>query len=78
MLTSLNILAFSLCFFLTFKGKNFPSTSDSGTTGNTVVDFYWGTELYPRIFGWDVKVFTNCRFGMMYWAVGICCYAYKQ
>lgn len=28
-----------------------------------------GTELYPRIFGFDVKVFTNCRFGMMYWAL---------
>lgn len=28
-----------------------------------------GTELYPRIFGWDVKVFTNCRFGMMFWAL---------
>jgi hypothetical protein len=31
--------------------------------------YYWGTELYPRIFGFDVKVFTNCRFGMMIWAV---------
>ena len=20
-----------------------------------------GMELYPRIFGWDVKMFTNCR-----------------
>ena len=32
-------------------------------------DYYWGTELYPRILGWDVKVFTNCRFGMMAWAI---------
>lgn len=37
-----------------------------------------GTELYPRIWGADVKMFTNCRFGMMYWAVGAILYAYTQ
>ena len=37
-----------------------------------------GTELYPRILGFDVKMFTNCRFGMMYWALGILCYAQAQ
>ncbi|CAM9438720.1 unnamed protein product, partial [Sphacelaria rigidula] len=37
-----------------------------------------GTELYPRLFDVDVKLFTNCRFGMMYWAVGIICYAQAQ
>ena len=24
-------------------------------------------ELYPRIFDWDIKMFTNCRFGMVFW-----------
>merc|ERR1711957_88441 len=42
------------------------------------MDFYWGMELYPRIFGWDVKMFTNCRAGMMFWAVGILCFAHKN
>lgn len=37
-----------------------------------------GTELYPRVFGADIKMFTNCRFGMMYWAVGAVIYAYAQ
>jgi 7-dehydrocholesterol reductase len=37
-----------------------------------------GTELYPRILGFDVKMFTNCRFGMMFWALGTVCYAQKQ
>lgn len=37
-----------------------------------------GTELYPRLWGWDIKMFTNCRFGMMYWAVGAVCYAAAQ
>jgi len=35
-------------------------------------------ELYPRILGWDVKMFTNCRAGMMFWAVGILCFAHKN
>jgi 7-dehydrocholesterol reductase len=64
-----NAAALVFCLFLTFKGLYFPSTSDSGTNGNLVVDFYWGTELYPRLAGWDVKVFTNCRFGLILWAL---------
>ena len=60
------------------KGLYFPSTTDCGTTGNFIVDFYWGTELYPRIFGWDVKVFTNCRFGLMLWALLPISVAYAQ
>lgn len=36
-------------------------------------------ELYPRIgTNFDIKVFTNCRFGMMSWAVLIVTYAVKQ
>jgi 7-dehydrocholesterol reductase len=35
-------------------------------------------ELYPRILGWDVKVFTNCRSGMMFWAVAIVSFCYKN
>jgi 7-dehydrocholesterol reductase len=78
LLSSMNIFAIGLCTFLTFKGLYFPSTKDSGTNGNIIIDFFWGTELYPRILGWDVKQFTNCRFGMMFWQVGILCYAFKQ
>ena len=37
-----------------------------------------GMELHPRILGWDVKMFTNCRSGMMFWAVGIICFAHKN
>ena len=38
----------------------------------------WGMELMPRILGFDVKMFTNCRTGMMFWAVGIICFAHKN
>lgn len=42
--------------------------------------FCWqGMELYPRIGpNFDIKVFTNCGFGMMSWAVLIVSYAVKQ
>jgi 7-dehydrocholesterol reductase len=77
-LSTNNSIALTLCAFLVFKGLYFPSTKDNGDNGSFIVNFFWGTELYPRIFGFDVKQFTNCRFGMMYWQVGILCYAYRQ
>eukprot|EP01035_Chromulina_nebulosa_P017795 gene17795-23403_t len=59
-------------------GLYFPSTKDSGSNGNVIIDYFWGTELYPRIFGWDVKQFTNSRFGMMFWQIAVISYAIKQ
>ena len=60
-----------------------PSSADHGHTGNFIFDYYWGTELNPRIFGYDVKQvgemllcvqknalqMTNSRFGMMFWGL---------
>jgi 7-dehydrocholesterol reductase len=77
-LASMNVFAWVLCFVLLVKGHVAPSTTDSGSTGSWVFDFYWGMDLYPNILGWDVKMFTNCRAGMMFWAVGIICFAYKN
>jgi 7-dehydrocholesterol reductase len=108
----MNVFAMCFCFMLLVKGYIAPSSTDSGTTGNIVQDFFWvriaticcqsidrpfvvqeerlflihvlfyifaqGMELYPRILGWDVKVFTNCRSGMMFWAVAIVSYCYKN
>ena len=38
-----------------------------------------GMELYPRIGKYfDIKTFTNCRFGMMSWALLIISFAVKQ
>mmetsp|Transcript_17485 Transcript_17485/g.47704 ORF Transcript_17485/g.47704 Transcript_17485/m.47704 type:complete len:453 (+) Transcript_17485:207-1565(+) len=77
-LSSMNVFALAFCTMLLIKGYLAPSSTDSGTTGSIIHDFYWGMELYPRIFGWDVKVFTNCRTGMMFWVVGILSYCYKN
>lgn len=78
-ISALNVFSFGFCLMLYIKGAFlWPSSSDCGVSGNPVFDFYWGTELYPRVLGWDVKLFTNCRCGMMFWAIGIISYACKQ
>lgn len=78
LLGALNLFSFCFCILLVVKGYLSPSSKDAGGSGNVIFDFYWGTELYPRIFGWDVKQFTNCRFGMMSWSLIILSFAAKQ
>lgn len=77
--SALIIGSFIFCIFLYIKGHVAPSSTDSGSSGDAIIDFYWGMELYPRIGkSFDVKVFTNCRFGMMSWAVLAVTYCIKQ
>jgi 7-dehydrocholesterol reductase len=78
LLGALNIFALLFCLMLYLKGRYKPSTSDAGISGNPIFDYYWGTELYPRILGFDLKLFTNCRFGMMGWGLLLISYAAKQ
>lgn len=77
-IVSLNVISLVFCLFLYLKGLYMPSSTDSGSSNWFLFDYYWGTELYPRVFGFDVKVFTNCRFGLMAWALLICCFAIKS
>jgi 7-dehydrocholesterol reductase len=78
LLAALNFTALLFCLFLYFKGRFYPSSSDHSHTGNFIFDYYWGTELYPRVWGWDVKQFTNCRFGMTGWALMVVSFAFAQ
>jgi 7-dehydrocholesterol reductase len=78
LLGALNLFSLGFCLFLYVKGRFYPSSSDAGVSGNVIFDYYWGTELYPRVFGWDIKMFTNCRFGMMSWPVILLSFAAKQ
>lgn len=75
---TLIVFSHVLCSFLYVKGRLVPSTSDCGATGNFVYDYYCGTELYPRVFGVDIKVLTNCRFGMTVWALLVCIFTLKN
>jgi 7-dehydrocholesterol reductase len=76
-LSSMNVFAWAFCLMLCVKGYVAPSTTDSGTTGSLIQDFYWGMELYPNIFGFDVT-FTNCRGGMMFWAVAVVSFCFTE
>lgn len=75
-----NLFSLVLCGFLYAKGRWAPSSSDAGSTGSLIFDYYWGTELFPRLFGqrFDIKVWTNCRMGMAGWGIITLCYAVKQ
>lgn len=58
----------------------FPPTSDedSGSSGNPVMDFYWGMELYPHIFGFNVKHYISCRVSMTAWPLLLISYALAE
>lgn len=75
---AVNFFSILFCLFLYFKGRFIPSSTDAGATGHAIFDYFWGMELSPRIFGLDVNTFTNCRFGMMGWALIILSFAAKQ
>lgn len=77
-LGALNVFSLVFCLGLYLKGRFAPSSSDHGLSGNPVFDYYWGTELYPRVLGWDLKMFTNCRFGMMGWPIILVSFAFAQ
>ncbi|AUH72511.1 7-dehydrocholesterol reductase (7-DHC reductase) (Sterol Delta(7)-reductase) (protein DWARF 5) [Legionella sainthelensi] len=78
LLGALNLLSLIFCVFLYLKGRFFPSSTDSGITKNILFDYYWGTELYPQVFGWHIKKFITCRFGMMSWGLFLISYCAKQ
>lgn len=77
-LGALNIFSLWFCLWLYYRGRYKPSSRDHSSSGNFIFDYYWGTELYPQLFQVNVKQFTNCRFGMMSWAVIIISFAAKQ
>jgi 7-dehydrocholesterol reductase len=77
-LGALNISSLVLCALLYLKGRYYPSSSDSGASGNLLFDYYWGTELYPVVWGVNLKMFINCRLGMMSWGLILISYAAKQ
>ncbi len=71
-------LGITLCVFLYIKGRLFPSPGENTISGNFFFDFFWGIELYPTIFGLNIKHITNCRIGMMSWALILISFAAQQ
>lgn len=77
-LSFLNVFGFVFCIFLMYKGLYYPSTQDNGSSGSVVKDFLWGTELYPRVLGLDLKRFINCRFSMTFWQLAGFSFCYRS
>jgi len=77
-LAFLNVFGLVFCLFLTVKGIYFPSTQDSGSSGSLAKDYLWGTELYPRVGGLDLKRFINSRFSMTFWQLAGWSYCYRS
>ena len=59
------------------KGRLSPSGPDHGSSGSLVLDIYWGTELYPRVRGVDLKQLLICRFGMVLWLLFVLSFCAK-
>merc|ERR1712123_262684 len=68
-ISSLNIFSLVLCLFLLIKGHTFPEVAEGAKTAPLPYQFYAGIELHPRLAGVDIKQWTNCRAGMMGWAI---------
>eukprot|EP00003_Mantamonas_plastica_P013685 TRINITY_DN2385_c0_g1_i1.p1 TRINITY_DN2385_c0_g1~~TRINITY_DN2385_c0_g1_i1.p1 ORF type:complete len:280 (-),score=87.92 TRINITY_DN2385_c0_g1_i1:8-847(-) len=52
-----------------FKGSLFPSSTDSGSNGNPLMDFFWGTELHPCVGGVELKQVMNGRVVLIGWSL---------
>jgi 7-dehydrocholesterol reductase len=77
-LGALNLSGLALCLGLYLKGRVAPSARDVVLTGNPVLDVFWGTERYPTVAGFNVKMVTNCRFALMAWPVIVLSFAAAQ
>jgi len=67
--STLNIIALVLCVFLIVKGHLFPEVTEGATDKPFLYQLYAGLELHPRFLGVDIKQWTNCRIGMLGWAL---------
>jgi len=70
LLGALNVFALLLCAGLYLKGRL--------ASGRPAPGFFAGTELHPRVLGWDVKMFVTCRMGMLGWPVILLSFAAAQ
>eukprot|EP00029_Vermamoeba_vermiformis_P004103 TRINITY_DN14635_c0_g1_i1.p1 TRINITY_DN14635_c0_g1~~TRINITY_DN14635_c0_g1_i1.p1 ORF type:complete len:449 (-),score=61.11 TRINITY_DN14635_c0_g1_i1:83-1429(-) len=77
-ISSVTIFGLFFCWFLYFKGHFYPCDNDHGYSGSIITDYFWGTELYPKLFGISLKHLINCRVSMYSWSlIAISC-AFKQ
>lgn len=75
-LMTFNIFGLLFVAYLYFSGKNDYWGKEDDEGMSSLFKFYRGLKFHPRIGGVDVKQWTNCRFGMIYWQVIILIFAF--
>lgn len=70
-MSCLNLTALALCAYLTANSA-LPAGDEKLPK---LYLFYRGVELHPRLLGVDVKQWTNCRVGMLGWALLVIVFA---
>nr|CAB3237583.1 7-dehydrocholesterol reductase [Phallusia mammillata] len=79
LLVVVNILAYSLSFFVYIKGIFFPNhPDDCKQSGSAIYDFVMGIEFNPRVGLFDFKLFFNGRPGIVGWTIINLSYAWYQ
>lgn len=78
-LSTMNFVAPTIALILAIKGLLAPSTANYGSSGNILFDYYWGTELNPRLFNTiDLKHLFVGRCGVTFWALILISCLFKQ
>jgi 7-dehydrocholesterol reductase len=78
LLITLCVSCFVLCWLFYVKGVVAPSTPDASTSGNLILDYFWGVELHPAILGVKLKQLINCRISMMGWSLMVISFGAHQ
>jgi 7-dehydrocholesterol reductase len=73
-----NIFGLLFVSYLYIRGKDtyHDKKNDEREESSTLFKFLRGLEFHPKLFGVDIKQWTNCRYGMISWQIIILLFMY--
>ena len=73
-----NIFGLLFVSYLYMRGKDtyHDKENDEREEHSTLFKFLRGLEFHPKLFGVDIKQWTNCRYGMISWQIIILLFMY--
>lgn len=69
-------LLFVSYLYIRGKGTYHDKENDEREGSSTLFKFLRGLEFHPKLFGVDIKQWTNCRYGMISWQIIILLFMY--
>jgi len=78
LICALCIMSFLCSVFLYYKKVNLSWSTEQTVSKGSIFNFFWGKELYPRVYGYDIKQFITCRFAMTFWSLVLISFTAKQ